>query len=75
MSSGGETIKIKVIDIKSCITLQLTTFSFETIYPRKNMFEFLTFEIRIFQITSDGEMIKMKVADLEKLYNFVVDNF
>jgi len=39
------------------------------------MFEFLTFEIRIFQITSDGEMIKMKVADLEKLYNFVVDNF
>ena len=23
----------------------------------------------------DGEMTKMKVADLEKLYNFVVDNF
>jgi hypothetical protein len=26
-------------------------------------------------MTSDGETTQMKVVDLEKLYNFVVDNF
>ena len=39
------------------------------------MFEVLTFEIRIFQMTSNGETTKMKVVHLEKLYNFIVDNF
>ena len=39
------------------------------------MFEFLKFEIWIFRTTSDGETTKIKVVDLEKLYNFVVDNF
>jgi hypothetical protein len=39
------------------------------------MFEFLTFEIWIFQTTSNGETTKTKDADLKKLYNFVVDNF
>jgi hypothetical protein len=38
------------------------------------MLEFLTFEIQFFQTSSDGEMPKTKGADLEKLYNFVVDN-
>jgi hypothetical protein len=28
-----------------------------------------------FQTTSDGETAKIKVVDLEKLWNFVVDNF
>jgi hypothetical protein len=32
-------------------------------------------EVRFFQMTSDGETIKTKVVDFEKLYNFVVDNF
>jgi hypothetical protein len=41
----------------------------------KIMFEFLTLEIQFFQTTSDGEMTKTKVVYLEKLYNFVVDNF
>ena len=27
------------------------------------------------KMSSDGEMTKTKVVDLEKLYNFVVDNF
>ena len=38
------------------------------------MFEFLTFEIWIFQMTSDGETTKTKVIDLKKLNNFAVDN-
>jgi len=39
------------------------------------MFEFLIFEIWIFQMILDGEMPKTKVVDLEELYNFVVDKF
>ena len=39
------------------------------------MFEFLTFKIQNFQMTSDGERTKIKVVDLLELYNFVVDNF
>ena len=31
--------------------------------------------IWIFQTTLDEEMSKIKFVDLEKLYNFVVDNF
>ena len=38
------------------------------------MFEFLKFKIWIFQTISDGETIKMKVVNLENLYNLVVDN-
>ena len=53
----------------------MTTFSFEIIYPSKSHVNFLTFEIQIFQKTSDGEMTKTKFVDLEKLLNFVVDNF
>ena len=32
-------------------------------------------KIQIFQKTSDGEMIKIKVLDLKKLSNFIVDKF
>jgi hypothetical protein len=35
----------------------------------------LRIKIWIFQTTSDGEMIKIKVVDLEKLWNFAVYNF
>ena len=41
-------------------------FLFEIIYAWKITFEF---------VASDGETSKTKVIDLEKLYNFVVDNF
>jgi hypothetical protein len=39
------------------------------------MYEFLKFEIQILQTTSDGETTKIKVVDLEKLWNSVVGNF
>ena len=39
------------------------------------MFEFLTFKIQNFQMTSDRVMTKIKVVDLLELCNFVVDNF
>ena len=41
----------------------------------KNYIWFLKLKIWIFQMTSDGETTKTKVVDLEKLSNFVVDNF
>ena len=41
----------------------------------KSSFKYLKFEIWIFQTIFDGETTKMKVVDLEKLWNFVVDTF
>ena len=41
----------------------------------ENYIWFLKFKIWIFQTASDGETPKTKVVDLEKLCNFVVDNF
>ena len=43
--------------------------------PIKSKFEFLKFEIWIFQTTLDGETAKLRVLDHNKLWNFVVDNF
>ena len=40
----------------------------------KSMFEYFKFEFWIIQTTSDGETTKVKVVDLEKFWNFVVDN-
>jgi hypothetical protein len=57
------------------VVVVIEIFSFEIIYARKIMFEFLTFEIQNFQTASDGETTKTKIVDLEKLYNFVDDNF
>jgi hypothetical protein len=37
--------------------------------------DFLTFDIQILQTTLDGEMIRTKVIDLKKLWNYVVDTF
>ena len=47
----------------------------QVILSSKTMFEFLTFEIWIFQMTTNEETTKTKVVDLEKLYNFVVHHF
>ena len=71
----GDMTKTKVVDLKKLYNFVVDNFSFEIIYSGKTLFEFLTFEIWIFQMTLDGEMTKTKVVDLEKLYNFVVDNF
>jgi hypothetical protein len=48
---------------------------FEIIYAWKITFEFLTFEIWIFQTTLDEKNGKTKVIDLKKLQNFVVELF
>jgi hypothetical protein len=53
----------------------LTIFWFEIILWWKTTFEFSKFKIQILYTTSDGETTKMKVIDLEKLWNFVADNF
>ena len=39
------------------------------------MFEFLKFEIQILRITSNQKTYNIKVVDLEKLWNFVVQIF
>ena len=39
------------------------------------MFEFLKFEIQILLTTSDKKTYNIKVVDLEKLWNFVVQKF
>jgi hypothetical protein len=36
------------------------------------MFEFFTFEIQFFQMTSDGEMVRTKVVDLDDIYDIVI---
>jgi hypothetical protein len=41
----------------------------------KNAFEFVKFKMQILQTTSDRKDIKIKVVELKKLINFVVDNF
>jgi hypothetical protein len=41
----------------------------------KTASKFQNFKIRIFQKTSDGKTTKINFVDLEKLQNFVVDNF
>ena len=51
------------------------TFLFEFLLSTKTTFEFLKFEFQNFQTTSDRETTKIKVVDLEKLWNFIVHNF
>ena len=38
------------------------------------MFEFLKFEIQILPMTSDQKTYNIKIIDLQKLWNFVVQN-
>jgi hypothetical protein len=40
----------------------------------KITFDFSHLKFEFFKTTSDGEMTKTKAVDLEKLYNFVVEN-
>jgi hypothetical protein len=53
----------------------MTTFSFELILSCKTTFEIQNFKIWIFQKPSDGKTFYMKNVVLEKLRNFMVDNF
>ena len=54
------------------------TFSFETIYGPRILFEALKFWNSFFwiiQMALDEEMTKSKVVELDEIYNFVVDNY
>jgi hypothetical protein len=53
----------------------LATFRVQVILPTKTMSELKKVKIRIFQTISHGKPTKIKVVGLEKLCNFVVDNF
>jgi hypothetical protein len=37
--------------------------------------KYVKFEIQILQTTSDEKSVKIKVVELQKLFNFIVDNF
>jgi hypothetical protein len=41
----------------------------------KNESKYVKFKIHILQTTSDEKSVKIKVVELQKLFNFVVDNF
>jgi hypothetical protein len=41
----------------------------------KNESKFVKFKIQILQTTSDEKSVKIKVVELQKLFNFVVNNF
>ena len=54
------------------------TFSFETMYGPRILFEALKFWNSIFlivQTTLDGKMTKTKVVDLNEIFNFVANNY
>jgi hypothetical protein len=72
-TSDGETTKTKVVNLKELYDFILDIFSFEIIYPRKIIFEFLTFKIQNFQTTSDGETTKTRVIVADDIYCFAVD--
>jgi hypothetical protein len=36
---------------------------------------YIKFKIQILQTTSDEKSVKIKVVELQKVFNFVVDNF
>jgi hypothetical protein len=67
MTLDGEMTIAKVVDLDT--TLLLTTFSFEIIYPRKIMFECITFEIQNFQATLDGGTTKTKFVLLCNVFS------
>jgi hypothetical protein len=52
----------------------LITFLFEIIGLSKIVSKFVKFKIQILQMTSDEKSVKIKVLELQKLFNFVVDN-
>jgi hypothetical protein len=53
----------------------LATFSFEIICDLKDAFEFVEFKMYFFANDSDRKLTKIKVVELQKLFNFVVDKF
>jgi hypothetical protein len=54
----------------SCKLFYLNSFRFSKIESK-----YVKFKIQILQTTSDEKSVKMKVVELQKLFNFVVDIF
>jgi len=53
--------KMKVVDLKKLYDLLVDNFLFEIFYQWKIILVDFTFEIRIWQTTSDGQMTKTKL--------------
>jgi hypothetical protein len=71
-------IKIKVVDLDEFYNFLVDDFFRWNHLLFQNVVSswyFLKFKFWIVQTKSHEKMTKMKVVDLEKLYNFVVDNF
>ena len=66
--------KMKVVDLKKLYDFLVANFLFEIFYQWKIILVDFTFEIRIWQTTSDGQMTKTKVVHLKALCNFVINN-
>ena len=66
--------KIKVVDLKKLYDFLVDNFLFEIFCQWKIILVDFTFEIRIWQTTSDGLMTKTKVVHLKALCNFVINN-
>jgi hypothetical protein len=62
MTLDEEMTKTKAVDLeKLCNFIVHNFFLFEIIYQGKLWLNFLKFEIQILQMTSDGEMTKLKL--------------
>jgi len=73
--SDEEMPKIKVVDLDEFYNFVVDDFCSRNHLLFQNLVWsfFLKFKIWIVQTKSHEKMTKMKVVDLEKLYNFVVD--
>ena len=69
--------KIKVVDLDDLYNFVGSDFSIWNHFLSQNSIwgcNILKFKFQMVQTKSDGEMIKTKVVDLNKLYNFAVDD-
>ena len=56
--------KIKVVELQKLYNFIIEhLFNFNLFWPTKSTFQYLKFEIWIFQTTLDGETTKMKIVD------------
>ena len=76
-NSDGEMTKIKVIDIDELYNFVVDDiFSWNRLVSENVVWTYhnLKFKFYVGQLNSDGEITKIKLVDLNKLYNFVFDN-
>lgn len=71
----NEELTTKVVisnDIQLCSSQQ---FLFKIIYASRIHFEVVTFRVRSFEQSSDGQTTNTTIVDIKNIYNFVVHNF